>query len=351
MFHSARLTLTAWYLLIIMAISIAFSTFIYLGAAREFDRILKLDRYRLEHPRDPVHFHLLPNGMLEAESLPPLPPLADPAVINDAKIRVFIALFGVNTVILILSALAGYFLAGQTLKPIQEMIDEQHRFITDASHELNTPLTSLKTTIEVNLRNKQLSLSTAKNVLESNLEEVNNLQALSTELIKLTQYEKPNGNFYMTNLLLSVLINSAIEKVSAMATQKQITISAKIPKAIIFGDQKSLTEVFVILLDNAIKYSSAKKTVFISAKKIDGKIEIAIQDQGNGIPTEDLPYIFDRFFRVDKSRTKQQTPGYGLGLSIAKRIIILHSGTIGVISTLRRGTTFTVFLPSIHNET
>jgi signal transduction histidine kinase len=83
-----------------------------------------------------------------------------------------------------LSALSGYFLAGRTLRPIKNMLDEQNRFITDASHELNTPLTALKTSLEVNLRNKQLNLEEAREVLKSNLEDVNNLQSLSEELIK-----------------------------------------------------------------------------------------------------------------------------------------------------------------------
>lgn len=347
MFHSARLTLTAWYLVIIMAISIAFSIFIYLGAAREFDRLLSLDRYRFEHPTDQVHVRILQNGMIETDRLPALP---DPAVITDAKIRVLFALLDVNVIILILSALAGYFLAGRTLRPIQNMLDEQHRFITDASHELNTPLTSLKTTIEVNLRNKQLTLSKAKTVLESNLEEVNNLQELSAELIKLTQYQKPNGNFSVTSLLLPAIIQDAVEKTSAMAKQKEITISIKVPKISIIGDQKSLTEVFVILLDNAIKYSIEKSSILVQAKKLDGKTEISVQDFGSGIPQEDLPYIFDRFFRADKSRTKQQIPGYGLGLSIAKRIITLHNGLITVTSILNKGTTFTILLPKKNDE-
>ncbi len=340
MFHKARLKLTAWYLLIIMAISIAFSFFIYSGAQREFNRLLQIEKTHLESDSGQVRVRFLPNGTVIADSA-----TVDTDVVSEARTRVLIALVDVNVIILILSALAGYFLAGQTLKPIQEMLDEQHRFITDASHELNTPITSLKTAIEVNLRNKNLTAKKAKEVLESNLEEVNNLQALSADLIKLTQYQKPNGNFYRTNISLREVLQDALEKVSIMAQQKKINIEIIVPKISIFADKKSMTEVFVILLDNAIKYSPEKKSVTINAKKTENKVIISVSDNGVGIPKEDLPFIFDRFFRADKSRTKQEIPGYGLGLSIAKKIVALHNGVITAESNLNEGTTFIVVLP------
>lgn len=345
MFHKARLKLTAWYLLIIMAISIAFSIFIYSGAEREFNRLLQIERSHIESNTGQVRVHFLSNGAIITNT-----PTVDADVVSEARTRVLIALIDVNVIILVLSALAGYFLAGLTLKPIQEMIDEQHRFITDASHELNTPITSLKTTIEVNLRNKNLSLEKAKEALESNLEEVNNLQLLSSDLIKLTQYQKPNGNFYRTDLNLRDVISDATEKVSVMAEQKEIVIEVKIPKTTIFADKKSITEVFVILLDNAIKYSPKKKSVMIIAKELDDKVIISISDEGIGIPKEDLPFIFDRFFRADKSRTKQEIPGYGLGLSIAKKIVTLHNGSITAESNPKKGTTFIITLPKIMNK-
>ena len=121
--------------------------------------------------------------------------------------------------------MAGYFLAGRTLRPIKNMLDEQNRFITDASHELNTPLTSLKTAIEVNLRDKNLSLKKAKDVLKSNLDDVNNLQFLSAELIKLTQYQDQNINLQLGKVLLKDVIEEAIEKVKVLAKKRNIKIT------------------------------------------------------------------------------------------------------------------------------
>ena len=344
MFHSTRLKLTAWYLLIIMIISIFFSTFIYFGAAREYQRILRIEQYRIIHPMPPGIILQRPPSDTDLFSISSQ---QDNELIEWARLRVLEALFGVNIIILFLSALAGYFLAGRTLKPIKNMIDEQNRFITDSSHELNTPLTALKTSIEVNLRDKNFNLDKAKEVLNSNLEDVNNLQFLAAELIKLTQYQDQNNNLQFENLNLPEIIHEAIEKVKTQAKQKNIIIKLDLLRIKISGDRRSLTELFIILLDNAIKYSPNKKTISIFVKNPDSKVQIFIKDSGIGIDEKDLPYIFDRFYRTDKSRTKQNVLGYGLGLSIAKRIVSLHNGNIAVESEISKGTTFIVTLPTI----
>lgn len=341
MFQKTRIKLTIWYLVIIMAISIFFSAFIYFGANQEFNRVLRMQEYRNENPDLRLRI-IQGNSIGQVE--PNLLVNPDPEVIEEARLRVLESLFGINVLILMLSGLAGYFLAGRTLKPIKNMIDEQNRFITDASHELNTPLTSIKTSIEVNLRNKKLNLFNAKKILTSNLEDVNSLQTLSDELITLTQYQNLNGSFISRKINITDVIKNSVEKIQPMADQKQIKISLSLQKSFVNADQRSLGELFTILLDNAVKYSKNKTAVAITVKKIDNKVETKISDQGMGIPKEDLPFIFDRFYRSDKSRTKQNTVGYGLGLSIAKRIAILHDGIIDVKSEIGKGSVFTIIL-------
>ncbi len=343
MFHSARIKLTVWYLIIIMAISFFFSTFIYFGATREFDRILRVEEFRTTHPN--LGEKYIQRPVWDTDVLPPLPNSPDPALIQASRIRVIEGLAGINLIILALSALAGYFLAGRTLRPIKNMVDEQNRFITDASHELNTPLTSLKTSIEVNLRDKKLNLEKSKKVLLSNLEEVNNLQSLSEELIEITQYQKMNGNFVIKSVNIANIISAAAAKIKPQADKKQIKINSRVTKIDVSADERSLTELFTILLDNAVKYSPIKKDVDVQTVNADSKIKIIVKDRGIGIDKQDLPFIFDRFYRADKSRTKQQVAGYGLGLSIAKRIVDLHSGTITVESTKGKGTAFVVEIP------
>lgn len=342
MFHSARLQLTVWYLLIIMVISISFSAFIYFGASREYNRIISIEHYRVGHPAQPG---IIPPRMQNDIELFSVSPQQDVDLADWARLRVLEALLGINTIILVLSALAGYFLAGRTLRPIKNMLDEQNRFITDASHELNTPLTALKTSLEVNLRNNKLDLKQATGVLKSNLEDVNSLQSLSEELIGVVMYQKQNGNFKLTKVSLSEIIKVSAERVKSLANKKKIQIKVNMSKISIVGDRKSLEDLFVILLDNAIKYTEGKQAINVTIKTEDSIVSVFVKDGGAGIKKEDLPHIFDRFYRADRSRTKQRAGGYGLGLSIAKRIVNLHNGNIRVESEIGKGSTFIITLP------
>src|SRR5579872_1505707 len=167
MFTSARLHLTAWYLFIIMFISILFSFAFYQIAEDEVSRVVKVRELREQR---------LNNEFLQIHHLPPsLPSVQE---LNDAQTHLKILLIFINGIIFILAGGGGYFLAGRTLNPIKTMMDKQKRFITDASHEMRTPLTTLRSEIEVGLRDKKLSLKEARGLLESNLEEVMNLQLL-----------------------------------------------------------------------------------------------------------------------------------------------------------------------------
>lgn len=330
MFQKARLKLTAWYLLIIMLISISFSVAIYGVIAQELNRVEKVQRLR--------QARLFPVGQRVPRSV------IDPEVLKESENRLGVILILINLVILGVAGGAGYFLAGRTLKPIKNMVDEQSRFITDASHELRTPLTSLKSEIEVNLRDEDLNLAQARKLLESNLEEVNNLQYLSDNLIKLTRYQKGSRESF-EEVNLSEIAEEAIKKIANLAKGENITIKEQIKNLVVQGNKQSLTELFVIILDNAIKYSPKGKIIILSSKKTDGSAEISFKDQGMGIDEKDIPYLFNRFFRADKSRTKYEVGGYGLGLSIAKQIVEKHGGSVGVLSQPGKGTTFTVHLP------
>jgi signal transduction histidine kinase len=137
----------------------------------------------------------------------------------------------------------------------------------------------------------------------------------------------------------------ATQKVSAIATAKDIVIENKVDNIHLKGNETTLTELLVILLDNAIKYSESKTTIKITSYQHDNYAYIKIADQGQGIAKLDLPHIFDRFYRSDLSRSKKETNGYGLGLSIAKKIVEDHKGSIKVKSILGKGSIFTIKLP------
>ncbi len=342
MFENARLKLTAQYLLIIMIISLLFSSAIYLSITNEFRRFERM-QVRIEQD-------------FEQGKIPPPSPSTghnfvyrigkpDPEFISAARARIILALGVINLIIFMAAGAAGYFLAGRTLKPIGLMIDEQKRFVADASHELRTPLTSLRSEIEVALRNKKITDDEAKKILKSNLEEVIALQALSDNLLELAQ-DSNNSDFKnATKISIAQVISVAVKQLDRQAKYKKMKVINKVRNENLTGNFDRLGEVFVILLDNAIKYSPLKSEIKILSENVGDKLKISVINPGAGISPEDLPHIFDRFFRGDKSRSG--ISGYGLGLSIAKKIIEAHNGSIIVESNLNKSTKFTVIFNSV----
>jgi len=339
MFEKARIRLTAWYLLIIMSISIMFSVTIYSVLSHEVNRFARAQQFRIEHrlQNDPI------------PAFEKLPPIANPELIEESKTRLIYSLILLNGSIFLIAGGLGYILAGRTLKPIAEMVNEQYRFVSDASHEFRTPLTSLKSAMEVNLRDPHLTLNDAKTLIRDNITEVNRLQTLSDSLLLLAQNKRPNGEDMQEVVELSSVVTQAITKTRPIATKKRIKITSRaIAKFSCRGNAQKLSDLFVILLDNAIKYSLSGTTVAVTGEQTDGTARIAIKDTGIGIDEGDLPHVFDRFFRTDSARTNTDTTGYGLGLAIAKQIVESHHGTITVQSVLKKGSTFTVTLPILN---
>jgi len=335
MFHSTYLKLTFFYVLVVMFISIAFSGAIYRISALELGRGLgRQTRALNDLPID----KRLPVTLQELEKI-----RQEQIELSSSNLIEDLIYF--NLLILILSSAGSYFFARRTLKPIEDMIEAQNRFTADASHELKTPLTAMKTEIEVSLRDKRFSLDKAKELFLSNLEEISKLELLSGALLKMAKYkEESEENFKQIDL--SQVIVGAYEKVEGLAKDKEIKFENKLEKINTRGDEASLKELFVILLDNAIKYSPKRSKVSIDISK-EGKWAIVkITDRGIGIKASDLPHIFDRFYRADNSRCKNPPvggcDGYGLGLSIAKQIVDLHNGEISVKSTPGKGSRFLV---------
>ena len=325
--------MTVWYTLIILTISLLFSAVIYRGVSFELER----------------GFHRA-EGRLKAQEfiLPfPLPDSAYAELIQDlenSKQHVLYTLFIINGLILVFSALTSYILAGKTLTPIQNALEEQKRFVTDASHELHTPLTALKTSIEVALRDKKLTSSEAKRVLSQSLVEVDELAGLSENLLSLARLEK-NGHSQKTRVDLIDTVKNVVKRLKPLADKKEITLDIQTETQVLTIDEVSLTKLLTILLENAIKYTPQKGNINVISKAEGKHLKIAVKDTGIGISKHDLTHIFDRFYRADSSRTRDGASGFGLGLAIAKRIVDLQYGEITVTSKVGRGTTFVVSLP------
>ena len=352
MFKSARLKLTVWYLLIVMFISVFFSMVIYSEMCRELERGFR--RAGLRTKAEELGIFLPKRFSIQPKDLPPGLKEIEPHffLLEDfqaAQKRLKLSLLVINSAVFSISALLSYFLAGKTLRPIEKAMEEQKRFVADASHELRTPLTALKTSMEVALRDKKISLKEAKKIIKSNLEDVNGLQALSDNLLKLANYQTNGQGLKFEETDISQIVKKAFQKISPLAKKKNIDLRIKVKKQTILANKESLEQMIVIFLDNAVKYTPEKGKVMVSIRVEKKHLFLEVKDTGIGIAKKDIPHIFDRFYRVEASRSKNKVSGFGLGLSLAKKIIEIHKGSVKVKSKLDKGTTFTIKLPLKHS--
>ncbi len=334
MFRSALLKLTGVYLFILMAVSIAFSFNLYRVSTGEVGN--RLRRQADFFTRDSDFAYNLPDlSPYERERI---------AELQASRRHVIAELVYANIFILLVGGLGSYALARITLRPIEEAHAAQARFTADASHELRTPLAAMRAETEVALRDPNLSLEEARELMSSNLEELSRLSDLSEGLLQLARGDVDDA--VREPVAVTDLVQLAVEHVNSTASQKKITVkTGKLATVDVLGDGRQLKQAVVILLDNAIKYSTPKTTITVKANKKDNNVCISVSDQGQGINAEDLPYVFDRFYRADTARSQANVGGHGLGLAIAKQVVAQHNGTIGVNSQPSKGSTFTITLP------
>ncbi|HTY44847.1 MAG TPA: heavy metal sensor histidine kinase [Patescibacteria group bacterium] len=228
------------------------------------------------------------------------------------------------------------------LERLDHAFTSQRQFLEDITHEFKTPLAVLKGQLEVALR-RMRSKEEYETVLRSNLEEINRITHIVEDLLMLARFDKNAISLDMKKLDLSSLVRRVADDMELLAAQKHIKfIVSSQDDVIVDGDEEKLRRLLLNIVDNAIKYTPSAGEVEIRVAKTAAEVEVLIRDTGEGIPQEELPYIFDRFYRVDKSRSSS---GFGLGLSIAKSIAEAHRGSIRVASAAYQGSTFTVCLP------
>jgi signal transduction histidine kinase len=338
MFQSATVKLTASYLAILLTISFVFSVVIYQINYHEISfRLENLQQSLMGNSQNPVpsstgdlRFSYGPDSPLSVQS-------------TEAAGQMILSLFYINLVILIAGGLGSYFLARRTLSPIQDAHEIQSRFTSDASHELRTPLAAIKTELEVNLRDTHLSKAELRELLASNLEEVNKLIALTQMLLQLSRLDFNKVERDPVDIVH--VLNDKMKVYKEVSGRFEITTRKT---AVAIANESAISELIGILVDNALKYSpeDSKITIHVFIKRL--MVGVEIHNTGTPIPEDELTKIFDRFYRVDTSRTNGSVNGYGLGLSIAKKIIEIHYGDLQV-SSEDSGTTFTFYLPIIRN--
>lgn len=328
MFKSATLRLTGWYLLILMILSIVFSIAIYQVASGELQKRLERFQTNLQESE-----YFTPSIPPRAESLRNLE-------LQEATNNLSLQLLYINLLILIIGGLGSYFLARRTLSPIEEAHEAESRFTSDASHELRTPLAVMKTEIEVALKNKDSTTEELRDILNSNLEEVNKLSKLAEMLLNLSRLENTKLNHDPVNL--NKITSCIVKDLSRSSNRISLTTDKHL---VVNGNEMAITDLVKILIDNALQYSPSDSQIVIKLSQSEQYAKFEITNSGEGIHPDKLPHIFERFYRADSSRTNGEQKGYGLGLALAKNIVEIHNGRLFVSSEINQETTFTFLLP------
>ncbi|MEE8369513.1 MAG: HAMP domain-containing sensor histidine kinase [Dehalococcoidia bacterium] len=250
-------------------------------------------------------------------------------------------------VALVLAVAGGFFVAGRALEPIQTAMGRQRAFVADASHELRTPLALIRASAEFVKRHPAQPVETNMAFLDDIIGETDRLNGIVGQMLTLARADDGRASLSLEDVDLNELAADAVRQMSLLAESKEIEIGLQVDGPLkVRGDQDRLRELVVILLDNAIKYSDPGTSVRVQLRPLSGRAQIQVSDKGRGIPAEALPHIFDRFYRVDKARSREMG-GAGLGLSIAKWIVDSHKGTIQVESEPQEGTRVAVEFPAL----
>jgi len=233
----------------------------------------------------------------------------------------------------------------QMLDRIETSFKSIRQFTADASHELRAPMTLIHAAADFSLR-RDRSREELQEAMGRILRESKRTAALVDDLLLIARSDSDPAAFERNPIDLPALLNDVTAQARTLAEGKHIKIVPKIPSqsVVITGDELSIRRLFMALIDNAVKYTTENGTVWIELQIADNLADIQIRDTGLGISSEDLPRVFDRFWRADKVRSRDEG-GTGLGLAIAKGITDRHGGTLTVESTLGQGSTFCVRLP------
>nr|HPO50746.1 HAMP domain-containing sensor histidine kinase [Spirochaetota bacterium] len=229
------------------------------------------------------------------------------------------------------------------LDRLDKAFSSQRKLVEDLSHELKTPLSIVKGEIEVALKRKR-SHEEYVDILKSILEENGRIITVVENLLTISRFESKLIDFESKIINLNLLVFSIVNDMNIPALEKNIKINYSADKNLyMLGDENQIKTLFINMLDNSIKYSSKGDSIFVNLVKMANELKIEIVDTGSGISENEIPYIFDRYYRVIKQHSSK---GFGIGLSIVKSIVETHKGKIEVKSKIGEGATFTIIFPA-----
>lgn len=265
---------------------------------------------------------------------------------DQAILHYLIAMLTTAPFILISMGIAGYVYSGIASKPIELSVSILRQFVADAGHELSTPLSIIRVSCENILLDKKSDAELVGR-METIERSVDRMNSLVQDLMTLAQVESVENRKPKQDLDFSCLVRNVCNDFSDKFKEKSLTLSFEnIETVFVNGHSHELQQLLSNLLENGWRYTEAGGSVRVSLKNVGSNAVLNVEDTGVGIPPESIERIFDRFYRVDKSRSRK-LGGSGLGLAIVKAIVNSHGGRIDVSSELGKGATFTVVLPAI----
>ncbi|HYY45650.1 MAG TPA: ATP-binding protein [Candidatus Angelobacter sp.] len=264
--------------------------------------------------------------------------------INDALSRLVRQLLLASGVGIVLGALASLLMASRSLRPISRAFQRQREFVADASHELRTPLTLIRTNVEAWLRRANgANRAYARNIVD----EVEQLNRIVGDLTTLALADARQLRIERQPMDLNDVVRDLITQAEPLAEERRVILRPNLNGgARIEADPGRVRQLLLILIDNALRHTPEGGEVSVDVARRNGRARVVVADSGEGIPAADLPHIFERFYRADKARNRENG-GSGLGLAIAKWIVEAHKGDIAVKSAEGKGTEVAVTLPAV----
>ena len=259
--------------------------------------------------------------------------------------KLLISLTSGGLICLVLAYYASRFMADRAMAPIKKSWQRQQDFVADASHELRTPLTVVQVNLELVKGNPEDTVASQSKWLDYSLLETKRMSKLVGDLLFLARADSQQQTLEMKKFSLDTALREVLESFRPLAETSAILLESSLNTEINYwGDEFRIKQLMVILVDNALKYTPSGGQVTLGLQNRDNFVEITVSDNGEGIESEHVEKIFERFYRVDKARS-QQKEGTGLGLAIADSIIQSHHGQVNVSSFPGGGTTFVISLP------
>ena len=240
-----------------------------------------------------------------------------------------------------------YTLSGWVLRPVSRAWEQQRRFVSDASHELKTPLAVILANTQI-LQGMDGLPPDAERWVSSTSDEATHMKSLVEDLLTLARADEQGSERAQVRkeVALSDLVERCALEFDPVAFERGCSIECSAERGLsVLGDQDQLARLVRTLVDNATKYAEGGSVVLVSLSREGRRARLQVNNRGDVIPPEDMAHLFDRFYRTDEARERKETGGFGLGLAIASSIVEAHGGKIGVTSTAEDGTTFTVSIP------